>query len=90
MTFGFLSDENTTMMAENSTDSKKLKSTDNDILLSFITFFGCVDLVLLFLYCAVSIYDRKTKKTIDTHPIVFIPNRVYENIEIDYFRALEN
>lgn len=88
--FGFLPDENTTMKTENSTDSKKLKSTDNYILLIFIKLFGCVDLVLFCLYCAVSIYDSKTNKMIDTHAIVFRPNRIYENIEIDYFQALEN
>lgn len=77
-------------MAENSTDSEIEKPTDNDILLIYIKLIGYIDLVLFCLYCTVSIYDRKTNKTVDIHAIVFRPNRVYENIEIDFFQALEN
>lgn len=87
---GFPPRENTTMMAENSTDYENLRSTDKAILLIYIKLFGCVDLVLFCLYCAVSIYDRKSNRMIDIPIIVFKPNRVYENIEIDYFQALEN
>uniref|UniRef100_A0A8W8JI24 Uncharacterized protein n=1 Tax=Magallana gigas TaxID=29159 RepID=A0A8W8JI24_MAGGI len=88
--FSLLPDETTTKMAENSTDSEIEKPTDNDILLIYIKLIGYIDLVLFCLYCAVSIYDRKTNKTVDIHAIVFRPNRVYENIEIDFFQALEN
>lgn len=87
---GFPLGENTTMMAENSTDNENLRSTDNAILLIYIKLFGCVDLVLFCLYCAVSMYDRKSNQMIDIPIIVFKPNRVYENIEIDYFQALGN
>lgn len=73
------------MMAKNSTDNENLRSTDNDILLIYIQLFGCVDFVLFCLYCVVSIYDRKMNKMADSHAIIFRPNRVYENIEIDYF-----
>lgn len=90
MTLGFPPGDNTTMMAKNSTDNKNLRSTDNDILLSYIKLFGFIDLVLFCLYCGVSLYDRKSNQMTDIPIIVFKPNRVYENIEIEYFQAPEN
>uniref|UniRef100_K1PXJ5 Multiple epidermal growth factor-like domains 6 n=1 Tax=Magallana gigas TaxID=29159 RepID=K1PXJ5_MAGGI len=58
MTLSFPPGDNTTMMAKNSTDNENLRSTNNDILLIYIKLFGCIDLVLFCLYCAVFLYDR--------------------------------
>lgn len=90
MTLDFPPGDNTKLMAKNSTDNENPRSTDNDILLIYIKLFGCIYLVLFSLYCAVSVYDRKSNEMIDIHIIVFKPNRVYENIEIEYFQAPEN
>uniref|UniRef100_A0A8W8JGL9 Uncharacterized protein n=1 Tax=Magallana gigas TaxID=29159 RepID=A0A8W8JGL9_MAGGI len=90
MTLGFPTSDNTTMMANNSTDNKNPRVTDNDILLIYIKLFGCIDLVLFCLYYGVSLYDRKSDQMTDIPIIVFKPNRVYENIEIEYFQAPEN
>lgn len=72
-------------MVENFIDSEIEKLIDNDILLIYIKFIGYIDLVLFCLYCIVFIYDCKINKMVDIYVIVFRLNRVYENIEIDFF-----
>lgn len=71
---------------------KVQSSTTNDILLVFINLIGCVDIILLCLYFAVCIYDRRhrTLQTIEINNAHTGNNTLYENVEIFFLPPTGN
>lgn len=78
------------IISDTSTLEESLNTTSprtNIMLITFIQMFGCVDIILLFAYVAVSIYDRKG---LDKEPGHKFPTyrAPYENIEVvSFFRS---
>lgn len=88
-----LSKDINTLSTEASTGRVKVQSrTTNDTLLVFINLIGCVDIILLCLYFAVCMYDRRhrTLQTIEINNAHTGNNTLYENIEIFFLPPTGN
>lgn len=80
-------ESSSTTISETSSDTKNFNI--NGILIILITFFGGVDILLIFIYMVIFVIDTQKEKranqTENSPSYVTRNNIMYENIETDFF-----